>query len=128
MKQRCDVPTNESYERYGGRGISYCAAWSTWEPFRDWALAHGYVKGLYLDRQNNDGNYEPDNCRWVTSAVSAFNRPNTKLAEADVLVIRYLISLGNPLRRIAALYRINERIVSNIKVGAAYGHIQPEVF
>jgi len=74
MKQRCDLSTNVSYHRYGGRGINYCQEWKEFVPFRDWAMQNGYAKGLLLDRQNNDGNYEPSNCRWVTPAVSAANR------------------------------------------------------
>lgn len=67
MKQRCNNPKNARWEHYGKRGIRVCEDWkSSFNLFREWALANGYKEGLTLDRINNDGNYEPANCRWTT--------------------------------------------------------------
>lgn len=75
MKARCLCKTNKAYASYGGRGISICKEWSdSFETFRTWALDNGYEDNLIIDRKNNDGNYEPDNCRWVSYKVSANNR------------------------------------------------------
>lgn len=79
MRYRCNCPTCKSYANYGGRGISVCDEWSTFPPFRDWAMANGYdpdaPKGkCTLDRIDADGNYEPSNCRWVDSKVQNNNR------------------------------------------------------
>lgn len=75
MRQRCSYEKSINWHLYGGRGISVCDEWNeSFEPFRDWALSNGYADGLQLDRIDNDGNYEPDNCRWSTRAEQGNNR------------------------------------------------------
>lgn len=72
--QRCDDSKNRAYKWYGGRGISICDEWkNSLETFYSWAMANGFQKGLTIDRINNDGNYEPSNCRWVTRKVNLNN-------------------------------------------------------
>jgi hypothetical protein len=67
IKSRCLCKTSSGYSYYGGRGIAVCAEWQdSYEAFRDWALANGYRDDLEIDRINNDGNYEPSNCRWAS--------------------------------------------------------------
>ena len=82
MRYRCNNPRTTNFERYGGRGISVCKEWDNtedgFENFRDWALSHGYAENLTIDRINNDGNYEPSNCRWVTRKEQTRNRSITK--------------------------------------------------
>lgn len=77
MRRRCLGVTHSSYRHYGGRGISICDEWEDFLKFREWALTNGYKDLLTLDRKNNDGNYEPDNCRWVTQRTNSNNRRNT---------------------------------------------------
>jgi len=63
---------------YGGRGITICPEWLDYLVFKEWALANGYEENLTIDRYpNNDGNYEPSNCRWATQAQQVRNRRNT---------------------------------------------------
>jgi hypothetical protein len=77
MKQRCENPQNKNYDRYGGDGILVCEEWHDAAIFIDWALSHGYEEGLTLDRTDNDGDYEPSNCRWVTRSEQMRNMKKT---------------------------------------------------
>jgi len=80
MKARCYNKNSPSYKHYGGRGISICAGWvDDRRSFVAWALENGYEKGLTIDRIDNDGNYEPSNCRFVTRAENCRNTTKTKL-------------------------------------------------
>lgn len=74
MRSRCDRPQNSNYKWYGGRGISYAPEWKTFSCFLKWALANGYRDGLEIDRIDTDGNYTPENCRFVTHQINCQNR------------------------------------------------------
>lgn len=80
IKQRCTNPNNSSYHNYGGRGIKICDEWANnYKSFYDWAIHAGYEKGKEIDRIDNDGNYEPDNCRFVYKETQANNKRNVLL-------------------------------------------------
>lgn len=83
MKKRCYNPNFSKYKYYGGRGISVCDEWKrSYLSFKTWALSNGYDKALELDRKENDGNYCPDNCRFVTKLVNMNNRSSNVYLEA----------------------------------------------
>ena len=66
IKKRCYNNKYTRYIDYGGRGISVCDEWKNdFQNFYDWAMQNGYSDELSIDRINNDGNYEPNNCRWT---------------------------------------------------------------
>ena len=73
MKTRCKLNHSKN-ESWNGRGIRVCDEWLEFMPFYNWALINGYKKGLTLDRINNDGDYEPDNCRFTTWSIQNSNK------------------------------------------------------
>lgn len=77
MISRCECKSTPNYLRYGARGISVCPRWHDFIIFKKWALEHGYSGDLELDRINNDGNYEPDNCEFVTHIQNNSHRRDT---------------------------------------------------
>lgn len=72
MIQRCTNPKSVGFHRYGGRGIVVCDRWLTFENFLA-DMGEIPKKGLTLERKNNDGNYEPGNCRWATRKEQSRN-------------------------------------------------------
>lgn len=77
MKKRCNNPHCKSYENYGARGIQVCEKWkNNFEAFYNWSIANGYSDNLTIDRINVNGNYSPENCRWITPFEQQSNKTN----------------------------------------------------
>ncbi len=84
MKQRCNNPKLKSYKNYGGRGITICKEWlDNPEAFYNWALCNGYSESLQIDRIDVNGNYEPNNCRFITHAEQQKNKRNSRRIQSD---------------------------------------------
>lgn len=82
MKERCYKKKSLKYYRYGARGITICDEWlNDFESFKNWALENGYQDTLSIDRINNDGNYEPANCRWATNKEQSNNTCRNRYLE-----------------------------------------------
>jgi len=83
MKERCLNQNSDNYKWYGGRGISVCDKWMEFKPFYDWAIANGWEPGLTIDRINTDGDYSPENCRFITHKQQCRNRRTNNAITLD---------------------------------------------
>lgn len=83
MIGRCHRKNNDSYPHYGGRGITVCDEWHSFDKFLSWALEAGYKEGLSIDRVDNNRGYSPSNCRWVTMCIQANNKRSNRYIEHD---------------------------------------------
>lgn len=83
MIKRCTKKYSKGYENYGGRGIKVFEEWmNSYVSFRDWARSSGYKKGLSIERIDNDGNYEPSNCKWAERPEQNRNTRRNKMIAA----------------------------------------------
>ena len=110
MIARCEHKQSKDFARYGGRGISVCPEWHDVNVFAEWALASGYSDKLLIDRIDNNGNYEPSNCRWATCKQQARNTRRTPYVLGRPLAdwCDILVSVGEDFDR--ARQRIRRRI------------------
>ena len=82
MRRRCYYSKLINYQDYGGRGIRVSIRWkNNFVRFYKWAIKNGWQEGLQIDRINNDGNYHPNNCRFVTRKINMNNRRPEKLSK-----------------------------------------------
>lgn len=101
MKCRCLNHNHHSYEWYGKRGIRITSEWIDDYPnFKKWALDHGYDEDLELDRIDVNGDYSPENCRWITHHEQTLNRRSTLYVECESEVL--------PWKEFLAKFHINK--------------------
>lgn len=103
---RCTNDSNPYYQHYGGRGIEVCDEWKNFETFYEWAKDK-HEEGLQIDRIDNDGNYCPENCRFVTPAVNSQNSRRTKMTIDEVKELRKRYENGEKLSEIADDYPVS---------------------
>ena len=84
MHDRCNLQSQKSYRDYGGRGIRVCERWAGSQGFANFLADMGpRPDGMTIDRINNDGNYEPGNCRWISRHDQAGNKRNNRFITAN---------------------------------------------
>lgn len=112
MRQRCNNPKSDKHQWYGGRGITICERWNNFVVFLE-DMGERPEK-MTLDRINNDGNYEPSNCRWATQKEQIRNSSWPKLNQGAAEEIRRLRDAGMKIRELATLYGISNVSVYNV--------------
>lgn len=105
MKARCYNSKATNYKNYGGRGVTICGEWlNDYVAFRDWAIGNGYSIGLTIDRINVNGNYCPDNCRWLSNKGQANNKRTNRVITMN--------GVAHTLSEWSDIYKINQDTVS----------------
>jgi hypothetical protein len=116
MVHRCTNPNDTYWADYGGRGITVCDRWLGSGGFSKFLADVGErPPGLSLDRIDNDGDYEPGNCRWATQGEQHQNTRVFKLTNAKVIEIRDLLDSGRSLSEITAITGIGKQVMTVVR-------------
>ena len=122
MVSRCQNVKSQSYHLYGARGITVCDEWiNNVTLFNKWCIETGYQEGLEIDRIDNNGNYEPNNCRWISSKQNARNRRQSKLNQKQVDDIKEMLKNKISQKDISKKFNVDASCISQIKKGKIWG-------
>ena len=116
MKARCLRPSHPQYRHYGGRGISVCPQWMTFEGFLA-DVGRRPTAGHSLERIDNDRGYEPNNVRWATRSEQMQNTRRTKLSPEAVADVR---SSGMTMAALGRKYGCHPTTIKNAKIGVSW--------
>lgn len=136
MKGRCYDKGCNGFDSYGGKGVKVCDEWKdNFEAFKEWSLDNGWEKGLVISRCGDTGNYEPNNCVWITKSQNSKDanlgrpNPNRTISAETVLAIRaekycFKKEGRNTTQTIAERYNVSRRMVEVIRQGRQYKDIK----
>jgi hypothetical protein len=111
MRDRCRNPLHLNWDRYGGRGITICREWDSFKQFEE-DMYDSWFPKAWLDRRDNNGNYNKDNCRWVTGRESGRNTSNAVLNMEKAEEIRRLYATGNyTYRKLGRIYGVSKTTI-----------------
>ena len=119
MRQRCNNPQATGYSDYGGRGITVCSRWDSFEAFLE-DMGNKPSPKHSLDRINNAGEYGPGNCRWATRLEQNRNTRSSRLDMEKVLQIHEMFRLGKTCREIAAHFGISHQHADGVGRGNSW--------
>lgn len=118
MRARCRDPKHISYKHYGAKGVKVCDEWSDFVVFRDWARESGYAEGLDIDREDANGHYEPNNCRWITRAENVRRTKPTYIAFGEA---KTMVEWSEDRRCAVTYYTLRNRIQRGWDIEEAIG-------
>lgn len=129
MRARTENKNNHAFKDYGARGIKLCEEWKEFENFRIWALQNGYKEGLSIEREDNDGDYCPENCKWADNETQANNKRssrkikyNGEIKTVNQWAKQYGINRATLTERLNKGMTIEEAIQKPIKGGEGSGY------
>lgn len=121
---RCNNKNSPQYKYYGERGIEVCEEWKKFIPFYNWAINNGYKKELEIDRINNNGNYCPENCRFVNHLIQMNNKRDTLIKNQNINKIKInefcrikRISLNISQKLLAIKINVRTATISDFETG-----------
>ena len=107
MRRRCNNPNSPKYEWYGGMGVRVCDEWNHpfggFENFYEWAMSNGYDDSLSIDRINSDGNYCPENCRWIP-----IDKNRRMAIQSEKMPVYQYFAYNESLKQILIFYKARD--------------------